>query len=79
MLLDNQRVYEKSKDKKRKNIKIIRNTVAQILWNTTKTILRGKHINSNIGLLQTTRRVSNKQSNLTRNGGKITKLVEGSK
>lgn len=53
--------------------------MTKILCNTTKTILKGKHINSNSVLLQTTIRVSNKQSNLTHNGGKITKLVEGSK
>ena len=69
MLLNNEWVNNEIKEKIKRYLKTNENenTTIQNLWHTAKAVLRGK-IHSNTGLPQETRKLSNKQSNLTPKG-----------
>ena len=71
MLLKNQWVNEEIKKEIRKYLKTNENenTTIQNLWDAAKAVLRGKYsIYSNTSVSQETRKISNKQSNLTPKG-----------
>jgi len=59
------------------------NTIVQNLWDAAKAVSSKREFYSNIGLPQETRRISNKQSNLTpkelKKKKQSPKLVEGRK
>ena len=68
-LLNNQEITEEIKEEVKKYLETNynENTMIQKLWDAAKTVLRGKFI-SYTSLPQETRKISNKQSNLTPKG-----------